>query len=293
MRLAFTIRYLYVIVYCMSEASPGALDRLVRMNPTQVASFVLSADIVRASVTAAGEALLLLPERGALPIYWTADGYPDEEKPMAGDGVVQLPIGTFDFMSSDARELKGTLNTQQKEAVVARHRTLLTDASRILIIDEVQKGGTITELVNIVDRQRGEQPNRMYVVAAQDSRKKVSSESKTPAYQSLVVGTRKGATATVVPMPLIACDHDALLNTLWYPGKTRVPIEINPPIEIRPNNEAELIFRILGMAVRNREALEDTTVLDKAFSFPLGEKASHRVELWREALITRLKTKVT
>lgn len=278
----------------MSEVSYGALDRLVRMNPSQVANFVLSADVVRTSVTNSGEALLLLPERGALPVYWVADGYHEEERAMAGDGIVQLPVGSFDYITPDNRELKGTLTTQQKEAVVARHKDLLLDASRILIIDEVQKGGTITEMVNIVDRQRGEQNNRMYVVAAQDSRRKVSSEIKKPAYQTLASGGRQGVTAMVVPMPLIACDHDVLLNKLWYPGKTRIPTELDPPIEIQPNTEAELIFRLLGMAVRNREALEDTTVLDnEVFSFPLGEKASQRVEAWREALLDRLKTRVT
>ena len=94
----------------------------------------------------------------------------------------------------------------------------------------------------------------------------------------------------VIPMPLIATDSDTLLNQLWYTGHTRIPVEGNPAIQIRANQEAELIFRVLGMATRNREALEDTSVIDSTvFSFPVGEKASRRIEAWRETLIEKLK----
>jgi hypothetical protein len=265
------------------------------MSPTQVGNFILSADVVRTAVANAGEVLILLPERGAMPIFWAADGYADEEHTMAGNGIIQLPIGSYDFEGPDHDIKKGTLRNQHKHAIVARHSTTLKEADRLLIIDEVQKGGTITELVDIVERHRGdEQKTRLYVVAAQDSRQGVSSQDKKPEYKILASGERKGAIATVVPMPLVGTDREDLLNRLWYSGNTRVPTENDPEIVIRPNYEAELIFRLLGMAVRNREALEDTSLLDDSvFSLPLGEKSSVRIEEWRHALIARLKTKVT
>ena len=94
----------------------------------------------------------------------------------------------------------------------------------------------------------------------------------------------------MVPLPLFSTDCDVLLNTLWYQGSTRTPAERNPAIEIHRNGEAELIFRTLGMAARNREALEDPSVLDDSIfrEFALGEKASARVEQWREILINQL-----
>ncbi|HVX57131.1 MAG TPA: hypothetical protein VHA37_05345, partial [Candidatus Saccharimonadales bacterium] len=130
-----------------------------------------------------------------------------------------------------------------------------------------------------------------YVIAAQDSRRRVAAEAKKEAYQKMVTGNREGVSAVVTPMPLIATDRDSLLNQLWYAGHTRIPVEPHPTIETRPNAEAELIFRTLGMAARHREALEDTSVLDTIFSFPLGERAEGRVEQWRQMLITNLLTR--
>ena len=277
----------------MVEAHPGALDKLVRLNPTQVANFILSAGIVRTAVTSAGETLMLLPERGAMPVYWAADGHPEGEPSMSAEDLVQLPIGSYDFQTPDDGIKKGTLSRQQKQELVRRHGNQLEEAHRVLIIDEVQKGGTITELVDIVSRHRQERPGRLYVIAAQDSREKVSSETKSPRYQEMASGNRKGVSATIVPMPLFSTDSDVLLNQLWYPGSTRNPAEINPTIEIRPNEEAEIIFRFLGMAARNREILEDPSVLDsKVFSFSLGDKASHRIEEWRQVLIELLRPNI-
>lgn len=278
----------------MSEREPGAFDRLVRSAPSQVANFALSSDIVRSSVASAGEVLVILPERGALPIFWAADGYSEEEKTMVVDGTITLPIGTFDFENPQGKIKKGTLSRDQKESIIGRFDSDISGADRILLIDEVQHGGTITEVVDIVNRRRGSNSSkRMYVVAAQDSRKKVSSGRKKDKYQKMVSGNTEGVSANVVPMPLVATDSDALLNRLWYPGSTRVPTEIRPEIEIIENLEAQLVFRLLGMAVRNREALEDTSVLDdNLFSLPLGDKASRRVEEWREVLLKRLKARV-
>ncbi len=276
-----------------SEFVPGALDRLVRMDPSRVANFILSTSVVRESVVTAGEALLVLPERGAMPIYWAADGHPVEEGRISRDGIVRPPIGSYDYEAPDHSIRKGTLAQEQKQRLVAAHSQELRDASRVLIIDEVQKGGTITELVNIVRKLRGKDANMLYVVAAQDSRKKVAAEQKKENYQRMVAGNTVGVSASVVPMPLIGTDCDPLLNQLWYPGHTRIPVEFTPPIQIHPNEEAELILRTLGTASRNREALEDTSVLDRdVFSFNIGERAAGRIEAWREALIHRLQERL-
>lgn len=272
---------------------PGALDKLVRLNPTQVGNFVLSANIVREAALSAGEALMILPERGAMPIYWTADGRHDDERPISRDGLLQLPIGSYDFFNLEGNLRKGTLSNEQKRAIVGRHAQVIHDAERILIIDEVQKGGTLTELVTITEDHRESSPSRMYVIAAQDSRTKVAAERKVQAYQEMVAGNRGTVSANVVPMPLFSTDCDVLLNSLWYRGNTRIPSERDPSIIIRRNGEAELIFRTLGMAARNREALEDTTVIDDAIfhEFALGDKAAGRVEQWREMLINQLRNR--
>ncbi len=270
----------------MSEVDPGAFDRLVRSPPTQVANFALSSNIVRSSAASAGESLAILPERGAMPIFWAADGYTAEEPSMLVDGVIRLPIGSYDFENEEGEVRKGTLRREQKATIVNQFHEDISEADRLLLIDEVQKGGTITEAVSILDRQRRvgleDDPKRMYVIAAQDSRKKVAEENKKEIYQKMIAGNMEGISATVIPMPLIATDSDALLNQLWYPGQSRHPVEPRPPIEIRDNPEAQLIFRLLGLAARNREALEDTSVLDEnLFSLPLGERSAQRVDEWR------------
>jgi len=43
-----------------------------------------------------------------------ADGYKTEEKGMIRDEVIQLPIGTFEFINPDGELRKGTLINQQK-----------------------------------------------------------------------------------------------------------------------------------------------------------------------------------
>ncbi|HVX56376.1 MAG TPA: hypothetical protein VHA37_01480, partial [Candidatus Saccharimonadales bacterium] len=94
----------------MSElaVAPGALDRLVRTDPWQVTNFILSSSIVRESVKSAGEVLMVLPERGAMPIYWAADGHPTADSPIGRDGVLPLPIGSFDFETPDHELRKGS-----------------------------------------------------------------------------------------------------------------------------------------------------------------------------------------
>lgn len=279
----------------MSEIYPGAFDRLVRTPPAQVANFALSSSIVRSSVASAGEALVILPERGAMPVFWAADGFEAEEPSMLIDGQISLPIGSYDYESQDGTIKKGTLRREQKAAIVDQFGEDIKDADRLLLIDEVQKGGTITEAASIIDRQRRvgkeEDPKRMYVIAAQDSRKKVAEEKKKESYRKMVAGNTDGISATVIPMPLIGTDSDALLNQLWYRGQSRYPVEVMPSIEIRNNPEAQLIFRLLGLAARNREALEDTSVLDKnLFTLPLTERSAGRVEEWRGRLINILKS---
>lgn len=277
----------------MSEHKPGALDKLVRTNPSQVANFALASNVVRQSVLSAGEALVILPERGAMPVFWAADGSLEIESSVSRDGLIRLPVGSFDFEKLDGQIRKGSLAHEQKQKIVARHTDLLRQTGRLLVVDEVQKGGTITEIVGIIDRARGSQLNRLYVVAAQDTRRKVASAPKKKEYETLASNSRPGVAATVVPMPLVSTDSDVLLNQLWYSGHTRIPTEFDPNIEIRDNIEAETIFRTIGMAARNREALIDTSVLDKkVFSYPLGQKASFRIEEWRARFLELLREKV-
>lgn len=278
----------------MSEQIPGALDKLVRSNPSQIANFALSSNVVRHSILSAGESLLLLPERGAMPIYWAADGLPSEEGRVTRDGVIALPVGSYDFENLDGQLRKGTLSRQQKQKIVARHTADIIEAPRVMVLDEVQKGGTITEMTEIVQGIRRESTGRLFVVAAQDTRRKVAAEAKNKKYEALASNSKQGVSATVIPMPLTSTDSDVLLNQLWYNGHTRVPEEADPEIAIHPNEEAEIIFRALGMAARNREALEDTSVFDKAiFEYPVGRKASFRIEAWRERLLETLRDKAS
>lgn len=274
---------------------PGALDRLVRINPSQVANFLLASEVVRTAVTSAGETHTLLPERGSLPVYWAADGHPDEETSIVANGFTRLPIGSFDYYSPDTEQVeKGTLRREQKRAILKDHFAEINEAPRVLVIDEVQNGGTITEFVDIVRSFREKDSPRLYVIAAQDSRAKVAKGTKKHDYLEMVTGKKDGVIATTVPMPLITTDRDPLLNQLWYNGSTRVPKELKPEIEIRDNPEAELIFRVLGTATRNREALEDTSWIDqKVFGLPVGQKASARLDAWRQNLIGYLSERIS
>ena len=215
-----------------------ALDRITRIHPTVVAEFTLGSGVVRAVIDANidDSTTLLLPERGAMPIYWASQRDCDQNI----DKIV-LPIGTFNYTTEEGTK-NGTLTDSQKRKLVEQHIGSV-QTGRFMILDEVQKGGTISELTGYVRNIHG---GEVVVIAAQDTALGHLKANKNPYYTRMASNHLSRVSTTVVPLPLIACDRPSLLDRLTYSGNTRIATDEKPDIKIVPNIGAETIFRALG-----------------------------------------------
>ncbi len=231
----------------MSEVAE-AVDRLVRIEPYEVLDFATGSTVVRSGILRHDDACLVTPERGALPVFWAASGLEAFEPGITADGQESPAIGTYQFHDQNGALREGTLTGEQKRTLVARMLGTRPADTNYLVVDEVQKGGTISELTPIMRQAHG----RLAIIAAQDSRPKVAAQHKNPYYTRLASNSITGIPVTVVPLPLIATDRSVLLNQLWY-GGTHKAFEAAPAIESRQNTHAQLLFRALGTLVRNAD----------------------------------------
>lgn len=247
---------------------PAPLEMLMlRTSRDQVRDFMLGCSEIRSAVEEIDPTHLVLPMRGSLPIAWTMEGDPSYEPPSVVNRL-ELPIGTFSYSCGSDTKNTG-LNKPQKAAVISEcmdvRKSTLDGDSRVAVIDEVQGGGTVIPLMAGVLRAcRQHTKNPVSLLAAQDSR--LDKRPKTSRYKKMVAGEVSGLQTTVVPMPLICTDRDALLDTvklsphvLYSPGASYRPEDF---ITLR-NEPSESLMRFLGSVARSPQIARDPTAIAK------------------------------
>jgi|GEM_PF-7079386 len=267
----------------------GPLDALVKSPAYHVAEFVASTGLVR-HVLAEHDGVLVLPERGALPIFWSAEGSGQHEPALEIPTAV-LPIGSFHTSEQDPTEHpRGTLTTQQKRNIA--DFLVPRDPGSIAVLDEVQGGGTSSELVGIMSTIRPQRdPAKQLLIAAQDNRKNIAARNKSEAYTRIATGRSKRAQAIVVPMPLIATDRPVLLNRLYRQAPEKVPKTDTPEVSIEENKEAIALLRYLGSAARTLDILHSPDGLDIVFDRPVTAKTAKRLDGWVERFVHELRVR--
>ncbi len=252
----------------------GPVDALVKMPPSVVAGFFVNSAIFRSIIQRHNSSPLLIPERGAWPIFTAASGFDGIETTLDKDiDVVRLPIGTFYTLSHDATEKPRGLSSLQKKNILIK--TLGGRVGKMVVLDEVQRGGTSSQLMHLL---KGVLPSVQHephmLIAALDNRPKVAAQTKNPRYTEIVTGNVSGVETSSIPVPLIATDRESLLNTLLYDGdeKNLGDKYVTPDIKIIDNTEATELFRHLGSLSRSLDALHGRDSIGGLFDRPVLEK---------------------
>lgn len=265
------------------ERSP--LDTLVlRTPPDDARAFFTGAVSIRQVLESHSESWLGLPLRGAMPMFWAADGLTNVEAPaVLEDMLVEIPVGTYHYHNAD----KPGVRSPSKRAKVGIIATALSEAGvgegdTLTLLDEIQGGGTVTQLVRgSLDYARSHGLSLpLHLIAAEDTN--VAAEHRIGSYRRISTNQKDGIAATVVRIPLIGCDRDNLLDKVEYCGEDRLAEEGNGDFVVRRNTEAEFLFRSLGSLTRHEGLRTDDNFLRAAFD-PLlvpNTETSAKFEEW-------------
>jgi hypothetical protein len=154
----------------------------------------------------------------------------------------------------------------------------------MVVLDEVQGGGTSTELMYILRKTIPPVQHEPHLlIAALDNRPKVAANRNNPHYTKIATGNVSGVETASIPVPLIATDKESLLNSLHHEGNKKHPIEETPDITIIDNTEATELFRQLGSYSRTLDALHSRDSIGELFDRPVLEKTDAGLERWVEA----------
>lgn len=282
----------------------GALEALVtdrnRRSSNAAALFAIGANAIRHQLASLSpdRAITITPLRGAMPMVWAAEGDIGTEGRL-DNSFLELPIGEFTYESLEGEAKTSGPNVGQKQKIL---RTLIDssfenlgldekDASFILL-DEVQKGGTLSTLNEIVRsemRRRGMRPY-LHIIAAQDIRRRVAEQPKTQSYRLLSSNSVSDTSVSVIPMPLLGTDKAALLDTVILAGDPRVTKVSPENLTVKRNVAAENLFRGIGTIARRSDARHDP---DYRWSLindagPLSERGAVLAESWYDHLVVKL-----
>ncbi len=274
-----------------------ALDTLLYTPPQSAADFSLGASVVRASILSRPIDACILPERGALPVHWAADGTPVLEAPAHSPTTLLLrpPIGTHVRGSNNAMH---GINYEQKQRLVVNELVAygLDNDGDVTLIDEVAMGGTISRITQILAKYVKRSPSRLRIIAAHDTRHQQPppGQRSKPISWSRLAANRCSAvhSTTVIPLPLIAMDKDPLLNKLVRTDS----LDIDSPdiaLRVEPNMPAEQLFRALGTAARLPYEQQAISQLYSTFEQQLTPDTQYPVdpERWIEAYLRAVMTK--
>lgn len=270
---------------------------ILKHSPYHVGLFIQATNILRAAMATPEQedTVVIAPLRGAMPMTWGMEGLAEFE-PGTSNTYVEVPIGEATVVNGD-----GTVRTtaspraNQKLQIMEHELTRTLEAqgrtpskTYFALLDEVQKGGTISKATEIAQKLTGRLgvKEQVRVFATQDSRKRVSSQAKTPAYRLLASNSLANVTTTVVPAPLIATDRVGLLDTIIVPDHPRKLINIVEGISVIRNNAAASLIRSLGSMSRLEELRHDEDFIRKLID---GQgvhtvKGANMVESWMAKL---------
>lgn len=266
-----------------------ALDALMRTPYDDIYNFGHASAKIR-ELLGQSEGVVVEPQRGATPLSWAACGLVDvESSPLARVTNVAIPIGTyqrFDLTTGLVRYSGSTKNTKA-QLLASGLEGLSQVRDGLTIIDEVQMGGTITNLATNALRFVTERdiPTSVHVIAAEAPR---YNGHHTSVYDRMVAGIYPGVLVEAVQTPLIACDRNDLLPQIVYKGRQRAHNEDEDTalFEVQSNSEAELLFRCIGTMARQPEFAHDKTSVCGVIA-QLNTSFGSYVETWVDGLVER------
>ncbi len=196
--------------------------------------------------------IVFFPQRGAGPIEWTTEVLMEasgKRLPVFSD----LPIGTHISINGDKPEHTSGIRPNQKKALIEQTFDDLLEAglyvpgqSGVMLIDEVQKGGTISQASRLIRQTMYKHGDTgiLTVVAAQDSRNKMLGDDRTEAYRKLVANERAGFKTTTVPTAMFMVDRHQFLDEILRTSDGK-EVSLDDFI-MRDNETARRAFRTLA-----------------------------------------------
>lgn len=196
--------------------------------------------------------IVVIPERGAGPIAWTIQNLALERREHQPHYAF-ISLGTNTNADRKDRGLTG----QEKITLVNDEFDHLQEqgvydpqSSKVLLIDEVQKGGTISQVTTAVhDRLKADgSESTLSVIAMDDIRTKRSIQEKNHGYRQMIANEKTGIRAAVIPVNLFTVDRPKYLNTLFMP-----PADTRSPrlIRVIQNAPSQELFRNLAHATQD------------------------------------------
>lgn len=217
-------------------------------------------DMVKASALAVEiiekeqPSVVFFPQRGAGPVRLVVEEMLDQlgaDKPE----FVDLPIGTSNHVDTHS---ESGLSKGQKRMVIKDSFEGLAESgvyepgkSKMMILDEVQKGGTISQASKIIKQTMKEHDDNseLVVLAIQDSRGEIIGTSKSEDFRRLSANEIKGIKTYVIPANLFTVDKLPYLDTVVTDKSDNKedPIGLDN-FETLENTSAHELFRVLTRA---------------------------------------------
>lgn len=192
------------------EAVTGALwsvartpieDLVSSIDPEAAADFMGCVRAVNEVINKEKPEIVFIPQRGAAPLRWAIEALRGSQAPsdLTVEPIfIDLPIGTYRDLPSKsvngptkslkAKIIRETLTELEGQGLYVPNET------SIMLIDEVQNGGTISTAVNALQKAMKydySDSTTISVVAVQDSRGKLIGNVKAQSYKQIATNRRE------------------------------------------------------------------------------------------------------
>lgn len=237
----------------------------------EVLDFIAGCETVASLIEGSRADIVLFPLRGAGPIRWCVEDFIDDRPSGKKPIFVDLPIGTHITINEREPHDAG-IRPSEKRAVIKdvlddleRNGKYIPGESRLMMVDEVQKGGTISRAaleVSRAMRERGDE-TRLSITAVQDIRRGFVGMEKTDNFRKMVANENPRFRTSLVPLALFTVDRASMLDQIWKLPSGRVTAADD--LEVQPNEPARRMFKALIAVYKNpKAALQELEALRRS-----------------------------
>lgn len=233
----------------------------------EAVDFVHSAIVVEEIIEKEKPNIVIMPQRGASPIRWAIEELTEQKAVVDSPKFMDIPIGTaYDVPSGTETGItKGQKTALIRETLegLRDEEIYIPGESKLMIIDEVQKGGTITQAARSLQRTLEDDfsdQNEFIVVAVQDSRRNFVGSAMTDEFKIMVANEAKGVKTYSVSASLFTVDRNPLLDIVATDiSKLEKPEDVKlANFQTIPNYPAREFFKsLVRMTMHPKKALKE------------------------------------
>lgn len=264
-----------------------------RVKPGQAIDFVLGIKALAATISQINPDVIFLPERGAMPLWWSAREFLQAQSDSNLPRIVNLSTG--EGVDNITGRNFGIKDDQKGEVIKQQIQILLDQGFKItrpLLIDEVHTGSTLTHAARHLSSAFAEFgiPEDLRILAIQDNRKKILQRKKYHGFVRLVTNALPIYQTSMLTIPLFYVDRQSMLNHLIRP-ETANPDRSHLMTMTMHNTDAEQTFRNLVLAVMHPKILKNIVDNTPASTQDIDNQSSAiyaRLTDWLESLRSEL-----